>query len=43
MSEKFSLEGHLYYSTGSHFFRDKAEITLAEFYNAFIQRLRGSW
>lgn len=41
MCEKFSLEGHLYYSSGERFFRDKAEITLAEFYNAFILRLRG--
>lgn len=42
MSEKFTLEGHQYYSFGKQFFRDKAEITLAEYYNAFILLLRGA-
>lgn len=40
MCEKFRLEGHLYYSSGPRFFRDDAEITIGEFYNAFFMRLR---
>jgi hypothetical protein len=40
MSEKFRIDGHLYFSSTTRFFRDGTEITLAEFYDAFISLLR---
>ena len=40
MCEKFRVDGHLYYSSGQHFFRDSTEITPNEFYGAFYRRLK---
>lgn len=40
MSEKFRLDGHVYYASPQHFFRDATEITQAEFYNALFMRLK---
>ena len=40
MSEKFRLDGHLYYSSPKQFFRDDTEITQGEFYNALFLRLK---
>ena len=40
MSEKFRIDGHLYCASPTQFFRDGNEITLAEYYDAFIRLLR---